>query len=69
MCLYNKIYNFFDKDEIKSKYSSIPYYEEFLYALEKHKNDTDNHYETEILKRFVKVIAKMNNKNICPKLT
>lgn len=59
---YDKIYKFFDKDEIKSKYSSIPYYEEFLYALEKHKNDTDNHYETEILKRFVKVIAKMNNK-------
>lgn len=57
---YDRLYNFFSCQERKDRNSFIPYYEEFLYALEKHKNDTDNHFESEILKRFVKVIRTMN---------
>ena len=57
---YDRIFNFFSERK-----SLIPYYKEFLYALKKHSNNTDNHYETEILKRFVKVIRMMNEeKNI-----
>ena len=62
---YKEIFDFFDDKKIQKKYLNtnkpIPYYEEFLYALEKHSNNTDNHYETEILKRFVKVIKHMND--------
>ncbi len=60
---YDKLYKFFEdrRNEYLSELSKlkIPYFGEFLYALKKHSNLTDNHYETDMLKRFVKVIRKM----------
>lgn len=55
---YDELLEFFKKVE-KEAWKSIPYYPEFMYALEKHSESTDNHYEKEILKRFVKVIKRM----------
>lgn len=57
---YDKLFDFFDRDDIKKEYESRRYYPEFLYALEKHIEPIDNHYEKEILKRFVKVIKCMS---------
>ena len=57
---YDKLLKFFEDVKAEIDWESIPYYQEFLYALEKHSESTDNHYEKEILKRFVKVIKRMS---------
>lgn len=54
---YSKIYNFFD-DKSKDYKDSIPYYKEFLYALEKHAKETDNNNDIDAERRFVKAIKE-----------
>ena len=51
---YHRIYNFFRKYDN----SKIPYFKEFLYALEKHINSTDNVLEIETHRKFMQKINK-----------
>lgn len=54
---YSKIYEFFSREDIYKKYSGkIPYYNEFLYAIQKHINETNNNLEIEMLNRFILAI-------------
>lgn len=55
---YSEIYNFFN-DKKRTKYKTkIPYYKEFLYALEKHIKETDNNNDIDAERRFVKAIKE-----------
>ena len=52
---YSKIYEFFNR--YKNAYESkVPYYNEFLYAIEKHINNVDNLLEIETHKKFLNKI-------------
>ena len=56
---YSKIFEFYDKyhDILSYRYpNNIPYYHEFIYAIEKHCNSIDNVLEIETHKRFLKRI-------------
>ena len=53
---YDKIYDFFNNQDIKKNYSSIPYYEEFLYAIKNHKYESDNIQERQMFERFAERI-------------
>lgn len=56
---YSKIFEFYDKyhDVLSYRYpNNIPYYHEFIYAIEKHCNSIDNVLEIETHKRFLKRI-------------
>lgn len=54
---YSKIFKFYDKyrDTFGNK-TSILYYLEFLYAIQKHSNDVDNVLEIDTHKKFIKKI-------------
>ena len=55
---YSKIYNFFN-DKKRTKYKTkIPYYKEFLYALEKHAKEINNSNDIDAETRFVKAIIE-----------
>ena len=56
---YDKIYDFFNNQDIKNKYSSIPYYEEFLYAIKNHKYESDNIQERQMFERFAERIKEL----------
>ena len=47
---YSKIFNFFYEN--KEEFKGVPYFNEFLYALQKHTKPVDNSNEEEMLKRF-----------------
>ena len=54
---YSEVFNFFDK--YKDEFKEITYFEEFLYALQKHTRPVDNSNEEEMLKKFM---AKIKSK-------
>ncbi len=57
---YKKIFDFFNKKERKEKYQSkIEYYDEFLYAIDRHSNDTDNIQERQMYERFAQRIEEL----------
>ena len=54
---YSKIFKFFE--EYKEELKEVPYFNEFLYALQKHTKPIDNSNEEEMMKRF---LAKIKSK-------
>lgn len=53
---YSTIYEFFHKNRANCR--DIPYYKEFLYALEKHVKEIDNNNDIDAERRFVKAIKE-----------
>ena len=56
---YSQIHDFYERHK-KDYANKIPYYNEFLYALEKHSHSVDNNLEKEMYKRLNRVIQNKN---------
>ena len=65
---YDDIYDFFkDYKFEKEKYPKPTYYDEFLYAIERHSRDVDNIQERQMFERFAERVEELNKP--CPELT
>lgn len=58
---YKNIYEFFSKYEFNEDNIKPKYYEEFLFALRRHKNNVDNIKEQQMFERFAERIEELNN--------
>ena len=52
---FSKIAQFFEKN--KASYKNVPYFNEFLYALQKHTKSINSHHEEVMYKRFINEIT------------
>lgn len=57
---FSKIFDFFDKN--KDLYKNVKYFNEFLFALQKHTKSKDSSHEEIMYKRFVEAIYKAKKK-------
>ena len=57
---FSKIFDFFDKN--KDLYKNVKYFNEFLFALQKHTRTKDSSHEEIMYKRFVEAIYKAKKK-------
>ena len=58
---YSQIHDFYERHK-KDYANKIPYYNEFLYALEKHSHSVDNNLEKEMYRRLNRVIQNKKGK-------